>query len=98
MSRDEKPMLAASVRGLSHAFKAVRALDDVSLDFPAGRMLGLIGPDGVGKSTLLSLIAGARKVQQGEVTALGADMRDAAARARVGPRIASMPQGLGKNL
>ena len=98
MSRNEKPMLAASVRGLSHAFKAVRALDDVSLDFPAGRMLGLIGPDGVGKSTLLSLIAGARKVQQGEVTALGADMRDAAARARVGPRIAYMPQGLGKNL
>ncbi|RIK84126.1 MAG: multidrug ABC transporter ATP-binding protein [Hyphomicrobiales bacterium] len=98
MSEGEKPALAASVRGLGHSFKTARALDDVTLDFPAGRMLGLIGPDGVGKSTLLSLIAGARKVQEGEVTALGADMRDAAARAGVGPRIAYMPQGLGKNL
>ena len=36
------------------------ALDEVTLDIPAGCMVGLIGPDGVGKSSLLSLIAGAR--------------------------------------
>jgi len=95
--RDSAP-LAARMRSVSHAFKKTRALDDVTLDFPAGRMIGLIGPDGVGKSTLLSLIAGARKVQQGEVEALGADMRDARRRGEVGPRIAYMPQGLGKNL
>ena len=94
----DRPPLAARVRAVSHAYKKTRALDDVTLDFPAGRMLGLIGPDGVGKSTLLSLIAGARKVQAGEVHALDADMRSAADRARVGPRIAYMPQGLGKNL
>jgi len=92
------PPLAARVRSVSHAFKKVLALHDVTLDFPSGRMIGLIGPDGVGKSTLLSLIAGARKVQQGEVEALGADMRDARQRREIGPRIAYMPQGLGKNL
>lgn len=92
------PPIAARVRSVSHVFKKVRALDDVTLDFPSGRMIGLIGPDGVGKSTLLSLIAGARKVQQGDVEALGADMRDARQRREVGPRIAYMPQGLGKNL
>ncbi|WP_280940182.1 ribosome-associated ATPase/putative transporter RbbA [Aquamicrobium defluvii] len=86
------------MRSVSHAFKKTRALDDVTLDFSAGRIIGLIGPDGVGKSTLLSLVAGARKIQQGEVEALGADMRDAHQRTDVGPRIAYMPQGLGKNL
>ncbi|WP_223191523.1 MULTISPECIES: ribosome-associated ATPase/putative transporter RbbA [Paracoccus] len=92
------PRLAACVRSVGHAFGKTRALEDVTLDFPAGRMIGVIGPDGVGKSTLLSLIAGARRVQQGEVFALDANMRDATQRGEVGPRIAYMPQGLGKNL
>ncbi|MGV0877361.1 ribosome-associated ATPase/putative transporter RbbA [Martelella sp. FLE1502] len=94
----DAPALAARLLNVSHAFKKTRALDDVSIDFPAGRMVGLIGPDGVGKSTLLSLIAGARKVQAGAVEALGADMRKARDRSAIGPRIAYMPQGLGKNL
>jgi len=92
------PPLAARLRSVSHVFKKTRALDDVTLDFPSGRMIGLIGPDGVGKSTLLSLIAGARKIQKGDVEALGVNMRDAGQRSNVGPRIAYMPQGLGKNL
>ena len=74
------------------------ALDDVTLDVPAGRMVGLIGPDGVGKSSLLSLVAGARAAQDGRVTVLGGDMADRRHRDAVCPRIAYMPQGLGKNL
>src|SRR3546814_729768 len=74
------------------------ALDSVSLDIPSGRMVGLIGPDGVGKSSLLLLIAGARAVQTGRVEVLDGDMAKAADRRAVGPRIAYMPQGLGKNL
>ncbi|WP_087722387.1 ribosome-associated ATPase/putative transporter RbbA [Pandoraea sp. PE-S2T-3] len=74
------------------------ALDDVSIDIPPNRMVGLIGPDGVGKSTLLSLIAGARAVQTGTVEALGGDMASKVHRDLVCPRIAYMPQGLGKNL
>src|SRR5262249_9285698 len=70
----------------------------VSLSLPAGRMVGLIGPDGVGKSSLLWLIAGARRVQTGRVEVLGGDMTDASFRRAVSPRIAYMPQGLGKNL
>jgi ribosome-dependent ATPase len=74
------------------------ALDDVTLDLPAGCMMGLIGPDGVGKSSLLSLVAGARRIQEGTVEALGGDMADAGFRSATCPRIAYMPQGLGKNL
>src|SRR5690606_16063735 len=70
----------------------------MSLVLPARQMVGLIGPDGVGKSSLLALIAGARRLQAGSVEVLGGDMRDASHRRRVCPHIAYMPQGLGKNL
>lgn len=88
----------ARLNAVSHRYKAVFALDDVTLDIPAGKVVGLIGPDGVGKSTLLGLIAGVRKAQAGKVTVLGQDMRGARARSILGARIAYMPQGLGKNL
>ncbi|MFA5180003.1 MAG: ribosome-associated ATPase/putative transporter RbbA [Syntrophales bacterium] len=74
------------------------ALDDVSIDIPAGGMVGLIGPDGAGKSSLISLLAGARAVQEGSVYALDGDMADTRHRRSVCPHIAYMPQGLGKNL
>jgi ribosome-dependent ATPase len=88
----------ASVAGLTLRYGKATALDDVTLAVPAGRMVGLIGPDGVGKSSLLALLAGARITQEGEVSVLGGDMREVAHRRKVCPRIAYMPQGLGKNL
>lgn len=84
--------------GLSLLYGRVRALDDVSIDLPAGCIVGLIGPDGVGKSSLLALISGARKMQEGRLDVLGGDMRRARHRVRICPRIAYMPQGLGRNL
>src|SRR6516165_9279184 len=88
----------ARVEGLTQRYGRAIALDAVRIDFPAGCMVGLIGPDGVGKSSLLSIIAGARKVQSGSVLVLGGEMTDSLHRAEVCPRIAYMPQGLGKNL
>jgi ribosome-dependent ATPase len=61
-------------------------------------MVGVIGPDGVGKSSLFSLIAGARAIQNGRIEVLGGDMAEAQHRLLVCPRVAYMPQGLGKNL
>ncbi len=92
------PAVAARVRGLSHHYGKTRALDRIDLEIPAGRMVGLIGPDGVGKSTLLSILAGARVIQEGRVEVLDGDMAQRAHRDRACPRIAYMPQGLGKNL
>lgn len=88
----------ARIQGVTHVYKNVHAVHDVTLDIPSGLMVGLLGPDGVGKSTLLGLISGARKLQQGELRVLGGDMVLARHRTQVGPRIAYMPQGLGKNL
>jgi len=92
------PVPVARLQGLQLRYGKTLALDDVTLDLPAGRMVGLIGPDGVGKSSLLSLVAGARALQQGRLEVLGGDMASARHRTRICPRIAYMPQGLGKNL
>jgi ribosome-dependent ATPase len=89
---------AARLTGVSHRYGARAALQDVSVTIAAGRMVGLIGPDGVGKSTLLGLIAGVRRIQTGNVEALGGDMGIGGHRAAVCARIAYMPQGLGRNL
>ena len=88
----------ASLNSVVLRYGKTLALGGITLDIAAGRMVGLIGPDGVGKSSLLSLLAGARALQQGSVHVLGGDMASAGQRERVCPRIAYMPQGLGKNL
>ncbi|MGE5145893.1 MAG: ribosome-associated ATPase/putative transporter RbbA [Candidatus Eiseniibacteriota bacterium] len=88
----------AELNAVSHRYGKRAALDSVTLAIPAGVMAGLIGPDGVGKSTLLGLIAGVRRIQDGTVRVLGGDMRDAGHRASCHIRIAYMPQGLGRNL
>jgi len=92
------PPAIAEVSGLTLRYGKVAALKDLTLRIPARQMVGLIGPDGVGKSSLLSLLAGSRVIQEGDVSVLDGDMRDAGHRRRVCSRIAYMPQGLGKNL
>ncbi|WP_321850771.1 ribosome-associated ATPase/putative transporter RbbA [Burkholderia diffusa] len=92
------PRMVARLSGVSLRYGDKYALDDVTLDIPAGRMIGLIGPDGVGKSSLLALVSGARAIQQGRVWTLDGDLSSRRHRARVCRRIAYMPQGLGRNL
>ena len=88
----------ARLRGVSHRYGRTTALDDITLDIPPGQAVGFIGPDGVGKSSLLALISGARKIQKGTVEVLGGDMADGNHRLAACRRIAYMPQGLGRNL
>ena len=90
---------AVQIQTLSHIYnKKTQALDNISLEIPRGETVGLIGPDGVGKSTLLSIIAGVRKIKTGSVRVLGGDMANKHDRQDLSHRIAYMPQGLGKNL
>jgi len=87
-----------SVNDVIHRYGQTVALDHISVDIPPGLMVGIVGPDGVGKSTLMALIAGSKVLQQGRISVLGGDIADARHRRDVCPRIAYMPQGLGKNL
>jgi len=97
-SATSHPAPVARLVGVGLRYGKTAALDGITLDIPAACMVGLIGPDGVGKSSLLSLVAGSRAVQEGSVHTLGGDMASARHRERVCPHIAYMPQGLGKNL
>ncbi|WP_343713041.1 ribosome-associated ATPase/putative transporter RbbA [Inquilinus sp.] len=91
-------MPVVRIAGLAHRYGSQIALEGIDLGLPGGRLVGLIGPDGVGKSTLLGIVAGAKRIQAGKVMVLGGDMADRRHRTAVCPRIAYMPQGLGKNL
>ncbi|QKE29191.1 multidrug resistance ABC transporter, ATP-binding/permease components [Arcobacter acticola] len=88
----------ARINNLSHKYGNIIALENITLDIPAGKMIGFIGPDGVGKSTLLSIISGVKIIQIGEVEVLGDKIKDKNYRKHICTRIAYMPQGLGKNL
>ena len=90
--------LVARLIGVTQRYGRTTALDSVSLAIPAGCVVGLIGPDGVGKSTLLAIVAGARQIHQGNAAVLGGDIANKAHRVAICPRVAYMPQGLGKNL
>jgi ribosome-dependent ATPase len=100
----QKPITAveqesvASLRQVAQHYGTVVALDNISIDIPSQQMVGLIGPDGVGKSTLLGIIAGVRRIQTGQVEVLGGNMADARFRNSISARVAYLPQGLGKNL
>ena len=88
----------ARLGNVTLTYHAKRALEGVTFDVPSECLVGLIGSDGVGKSSLLGLIAGARRIQSGQVEVLNGNMADAAHRNDVSARIAYMPQGLGRNL
>ncbi len=88
----------AHISGLKHSYRKTLALGDIALNIQVGRMTGLIGPDGAGKSTLMGLIAGVRKLQNGTLEVFGGSMSDRQHRRTICNRIAYMPQGLGKNL
>jgi ribosome-dependent ATPase len=64
----------ARLTDVSLRYGNTHALDGITLDLPAGCMVGLIGPDGVGKSSMLALIAGARRIREGRVKVLGGDI------------------------
>ena len=91
-------MSAFRIKDVTHRYRKRIALDSLSLDLPPGQLVGLIGPDGVGKSTLLGLMTGAKKLQTGSIEILGGSIADPVHRRRVCPAIAFMPQGLGRNL
>jgi ribosome-dependent ATPase len=92
----QKPLIC--IKNCSFSYSKTKALDNIDLTIPSNSMTALIGPDGVGKSTLLALIAGVKKIQTGSIWLFGEDISQKKVRENNYSRIAYMPQGLGKNL
>jgi len=67
---------AVAIRGLSHSYGELPAIERLELDLPAHGVLGLVGPSGCGKSTLLELIAGLQEPSAGEIEVGGARKAD----------------------
>src|SRR3974377_688123 len=88
----------ARVKAVSHRYGGTVALDAVSIDIPSRIMVGVIGPDGVGKSTLLGLIAGVKIIQTGEVVVFDKNVGDTRNLTEIRGRIAYMTPGPGPNL
>ena len=71
---------------LSRFFGTVKAVDDLSLEVPAGIVFGFLGPNGAGKTTTIHLLLGLLEPTQGQASVLGFDTRTQAdeIRARIG--------------
>jgi ABC-2 type transport system ATP-binding protein len=67
--------LAIQARGLTRSFAQVRALDDLSLEVPAGSVFGFLGPNGAGKTTTIRLLLGLIEPTSGSALVLGFDTR-----------------------
>jgi ABC-2 type transport system ATP-binding protein len=80
--------------GVTRRYGDVTAVDDVTLDIPAGQLLGLLGPNGAGKSTLINMFVGLRRPTSGRVELFGHDPRDVKARRRMGttPQETGLPE------
>ena len=97
MPEPADPALALRLDAIRHRFRLgkreVLALDGVTAEAAIGRVTGLIGPDGAGKTTLMRLVAGLLRVQSGRITVLGTDV--AADPLRVQGQLGYMPQRFG---
>src|SRR6201992_3254984 len=80
--------LVVDVRGLRMAYGSGVRLGDIALTRTAGEVVALTGVNGVGKSTLLSCLAGFRRPADGTVSVLGGPPRDNAEFWRAGAVVA----------
>lgn len=87
-----------TIKDVTYRYRKNAALKQVNLSFKEGERVAIIGPDGVGKSTLLSLISGGKKVQEGDIFVFGKSIKKESVRSEVCHDLSYMPQGLGSNL
>ncbi len=73
---------ALAIRGVTKRFGQVLAVDDVSLELPAGSFISLLGPSGCGKTTLLRIVAGFELPDSGSVLVDGVEITDMPAERR----------------
>ena len=88
-----EPASAVRLAGVTKVFGAVQALKDLSATIQPGRLTGLVGPDGAGKTTLMRLMAGLMMPSAGKIQVLGLDTRPDTD--RLADQVGYMPQRFG---
>ena len=91
----EQRPASLEVRSATVRFGGLVALDNVTLDIPAGQIVGVIGPNGAGKTTLFNVVCGLQRLQSGDVLYDGRSINGVAPHALNGLGIARTLQGLG---
>src|SRR4051794_39866500 len=71
-----------SIAGISKIYGPVRAVNDLSLTIDRGECLALLGPSGCGKTTILRMLAGLEKPDQGKIFFQSRDVTDSSPEAR----------------
>jgi ABC-type multidrug transport system ATPase subunit len=94
----EQQEAVVQVRGLEKWYGKECAVGGVDLDVPRGQILGLVGPDGAGKSSLLRCVAGVLRHDGGHIRVMGNTIDSDRSAEAVKSRLGWMPQGLGNNL
>ncbi|WP_245818795.1 ABC transporter ATP-binding protein [Haloechinothrix alba] len=85
--------LVARARGLRKVYRGAVAVDSVDMDVPEGAVLGMLGPNGSGKTTMIRMLLGLVRPTEGDVELLGQPMPDAASRAL--PHVGALVEGPG---
>lgn len=91
-------MAVIHIEDITLTYGQTVALNNIHLSLYQGEKIAIIGPDGVGKSSLLSLISGVKKISKGDITVFGKSMKSERHRSQIYHDLSYMPQGLGSNL
>ena len=75
MREKEKMVNCIEVKNLTKEYKGIKAVDDLTLEVREGEILGLLGPNGSGKTTTMNCILSLLKFQKGSITILDHEMR-----------------------
>ena len=82
MAEAASTSLAIQTEHLSKVFGTRRAVDDVSLDIPAGSFVSIFGPNGAGKTTLLRILSTLVRPSSGDARIMGVDIKESPDEAR----------------
>ena len=75
MREKEKMLNCIEVKNLTKEYKGIKAVDDLTLEVREGEILGLLGPNGSGKTTTINCILSLLKFHTGHITIFGKEMR-----------------------
>lgn len=88
-------MVVADIKNVSKNFNFVQAVNKISAQITAGKLTGLVGPDGVGKTTLIRMLAGLLEPSEGDIAIIDISNNTIATKDTIADLVGYMPQRFG---